>query len=335
MNGIEGRSFLITGASGYLARAVASALSAHRCAVRLMSRSSLAAPPSGAAQFTTFVSAGGDPGEWSRALAGIDVVLHFSAQTNLRQAEADPAADAEANVRPMAALLAAAAGLARPLRIVFASTATVVGLPDRVRIDESLPDRPVSVYDRHKREAEALLQAAITPALRGCSLRLANVYGHGAQARNNERSVLNAMMRRALAGQPLTLYGDGGYVRDWVHVRDVVAAFLAAATAPNTALDGSAYLIGTGTGHSLAEAFRAVATAAEALTGRPVAVTSVPEPADLHPIERRNAVVDPARFAAATGWTAKVSLAEGIAADLPATLASGVLSPPKLGEALS
>ncbi len=317
MTGIDGRSFLITGASGYLGSAVARALGEHRCNLRLMSRAEPARRLHCVATATTFVSDGRQTDDWIKAIDGIETVLHFSAQTNLRFAEADPVADAEANVRPMAALLAAAAHAKHPLRIIFASTATVVGLPERMHIDASLPDRPVSVYDRHKQEAEQLLRAAVSPRLRGCSLRLANVYGHGVQSGNGERSVLNAMMRRALAGQPLTLFGDGHYVRDWIHVEDVVAAFLAAARAPDAVLDGAIFLVGTGTGHTLAEAFRLVAAKAEDVTGRAVPVTSVPEPADLHPIERRNAIVDPVGFVSATGWMPQLALRDGIAADLP------------------
>lgn len=324
-----GQSFAITGASGYLGTALAQALGARAATLRLVSRSALPPVQYGAAKIETIVADLREPAAWATVLDGVHTVFHLSAQTNLRWAEANGAADADANVRPLAALLAAAAE--RPVRIVFASTATVVGLPDTVHIDETLPDRPVSVYDRHKLEAERLLAAAITSRRRGCSLRLGNVYGYGAQSRNGERSVLNFMMRRALAGQPLTLYGEGRAVRDWIHVRDVVAAFVAAAAAPDGVLDGSHYLIGTGVGHSLAEAFRAVAAEAARLTGRAVAVTEVPEPADLHPIERRSAIIDAQRFIAATGWTPRIALAAGIAEDLPNYLSDSVKLAPAQG----
>ena len=63
----------------------------------------------------------------------------------------------------------------------------------------------------------------------GATLRLANVYGPGAHGRRADRDVLNRMIGAAMIGQPLTIYGTGEYVRDYIFVEDVVDAFVAAA----------------------------------------------------------------------------------------------------------
>ncbi|MSP20003.1 MAG: NAD-dependent epimerase/dehydratase family protein [Alphaproteobacteria bacterium] len=294
-------AMLVTGATGYIGTALTAALSAASCIVRTLSRADFSA------------------GLKADSFADVDTVFHLSAQTNLRFAEQHPAEDERANVAPLEGLLK----VVRPgTRVVLASTVTIAGLASR--IDHRTPDAPISVYDRHKLAAERILHGATAAGhVRGIGLRLANVYGFGNQSRNTERSVLNLMMRRALAQQPLTLYGDGAYVRDFIHLSDVVAALVAAGSAD--APVGS-FPIGSGTGTTLAACFALVANEAERLTGRPVSITRVPEPADLHAIERRNAIVDPAAFRAATGWRPRTSLRDGIRGDLARFSAAAALS---------
>jgi nucleoside-diphosphate-sugar epimerase len=194
--------------------------------------------------------------------------------------------------------------------VVFASTVTIVGpCPDNP-VTEKTPDNPCSVYDRNKLACEAIFREAAREGwLRACSLRLSNVYGPGASV-NSNRGILNVMMRRALAGESLTLYGDGHYVRDFTHITDVVAAFVGAID--DDICDGSHYVIGTGQGHTLADAYRLVVEQVSAVTGRRPEILHVPEPADLHPIERRNFIGDSSLFRRRTGWQAKTMLDSGI-----------------------
>jgi nucleoside-diphosphate-sugar epimerase len=207
----------------------------------------------------------------------------------------------------------AAANAGAPPTIVFASTVTIFGPQHANPADERTPDNPVSIYDRHKVACERLLrEATAAGGLHACTLRLANVYGSGGGSVNSNRGILNVMMRRALNGEPLTIYGGGGYVRDFVHLDDVVDAFARAAAAGPDVCDGSHYVIATGHGTSLTVAYRVIAAAAEAATGRRVEIRHVPEPADLHPIERRNFVGDSSLYQRRSGWRPRISLPEGI-----------------------
>jgi nucleoside-diphosphate-sugar epimerase len=147
--------------------------------------------------------------------------------------------------------------------------------------------------------------------VRACSLRLSNVYGGGLPV-NANRGILNAMMQRAAKGEPLTLYGKGQYVRDFIHLDDVVAAF--AATLDHDVCDGRPYVIASGVGHSLAEAYQLVADEAFRATGRRVEIREIAEPADLHPIEQRNFIGDPALFRQLTGWQPRLTLRDGVRA---------------------
>jgi reductase EvaE/reductase VcaE len=119
------------------------------------------------------------------------------------------------------------------------------------------------------------------------------------------------MIRRASRGEPLTLYGDGSVVRDFIHVDDVCDAFRRAIARPDL-YQGSHYVIATGRGYTLAEAFKCVAQEAYHAMAREVEISHVPEPPNLHPIERTNFVGDPTMFRKLTGWLPQVDLQSGI-----------------------
>jgi nucleoside-diphosphate-sugar epimerase len=119
------------------------------------------------------------------------------------------------------------------------------------------------------------------------------------------------MLRRALGGEPLTVYGDGGHLRDYLYVDDAARAFLAVA-AVRQRLNGQHFVVGTGQGHTVREAIGLVAERVAARTGRRVTVRHVPTPAGLSPIEDRDFVADTRRFRELTGWQPRVSLSEGI-----------------------
>ena len=306
---------VITGARGYIGAALAGRLAGEGRPLRLVSRQSGGWPlaPLAGANVETIEADLADEAVWSRLMRDAAAIVHLSARTDLRAAEADPAGDEALNVAPVRALVRASGKAEAPPKVVFASTVTILGREHANPADERMPDRPCSVYDRHKVACEKILrEAAAAGTLHACTLRLANVYGQGGASVNANRGVLNMMMRRALTGDVLTLYGEGTYVRDFIHLDDVVEAFALAADAGATVCDGSHYAIASGQGHSLAEAYRIIADAAFAATGRRVEIKHVPEPADLHPIERRNFVGNSSLYRQRTGWRPRISLPEGI-----------------------
>jgi len=307
-------SVVITGAQGYIGTALAKRLVRDGTALRLVSRSPHAArfiaPPE--AKIEHIAADLRDPRSWAGLLDGADAVVHLSSRTDLRAAEADPAGDEEINVAPLRALAQAAAKSSRPATVIFASTVTIVGAQPKLPVDETTPDAPCSVYDRHKQICETILrEATARGGLRGCTLRLSNVYGYGQASINANRGILNVMINRAIAGEPLTLYGTGAYVRDFVHLDDVVEAFRLAIAQP-ALCDGRHYVITSGQGVTLAEAYDLIAAVARETTGRGADIRSVAEPPDLHPIEKRNFIGNSQLFAKRAGWRPRFDLAGGI-----------------------
>jgi nucleoside-diphosphate-sugar epimerase len=199
-----------------------------------------------------------------------------------------------------------------PPLLLFAGTATQTGLTTEVPVDPARSDAPVTVYDLHKWMAEQYLEFwARVGGLFGTTLRLCNVYGPGPPSGSSDRGVLNQMVRRAMKGEALTVYGDGHQIRDYVYVDDVARAFAAAAEAPS-AVTGRHFVIGTGRGHAIRDMVSKVATIVGRRIGKEIAVTSVAPPLTLASIESRSFVADPEPLAEATGFRALVTLDEGI-----------------------
>jgi len=310
-SGYGGRTIAVTGAAGFLGGQLVSRLAGADCRIIRVARS--AQPPLDlplSASVLDVTGDAGDRGVWDR-IADAEVIFHFAAQTSVTSAADDPDRDFQANVTPMRQLLTMCRERGRRPTVMFAGTVTEVGIPSRLPVDEDAPDHPITIYDRHKLIAEQDLKAAAADGdVRGATLRLANVYGPGARGQRVDRDVLNRMIKTAIDGGPLTVYGTGEYVRDYVFVEDVVEAFLMAAVQPDR-VNGRHFVIGSGRGIRIRDAFELIAARVELLTGRRVPVTIEPV-TRLSTIERRHFVADPSRFSAATGWRPSWSLTEGI-----------------------
>lgn len=311
--GYAGKSIAITGGAGYLATNLVHALKETNCRItRIDLPDAQFETMGGRSQIIDFYGDIRRPSTWEEAAAAADVIFHFAAQTSTYVANADPAADVENNVLPLLRLLELCRQREWHKTIVFSSTVTVAGIPPRIPVDETFPECPVTIYDLHKLIAEQYLKYYTRMnAVSGTVLRLANVYGPGPRSSRPDRGVLNQMTRRALAGEALTVYGQGEQLRDYVHVEDVVQAFLQAGLHIDL-LKGEHFIIGSGQGYSLAGAMNLIADRVALKTGKRVAVEHIDPPSPQSPIEFRNFVADSSRFSNLTGWKAGYTLIQGI-----------------------
>jgi len=227
------------------------------------------------------------------------VVFHAAAQTDVRRSIREPDFDARVNVLGgLNVLRAAAAAHAR--RIVYASSAAVYGEPTRLPVSELDAARPISEYGASKLAVEHYLSAyAARGLIETVVLRYANVYGPRQRA-DGEAGVVAIFTRRMLAGEPVTIFGDGTKTRDYVYVGDVVEAMVRTAAGP------SGIVANVASGREVAdlELFREVAAA----TGYPDGPT--------HAADRRGDIaricLDPTVARRTWDWRASVSLRDGV-----------------------
>lgn len=305
-----GRNVLVTGASGFIGGSIVRHLLGKGCRIRRHARRPLTPLDCWA-----LGDSSGDPmaqATWDEALDGIDVVFHCAAQTSVYQAATDPVGDLDANVAVTLRLLEAARRQSRLPTVIMASTATVFGLPKTLPVRHGDRPAPVTAYDTGKLAAEGYLALyARLGHVAGGALRLANVFGPGPSSSTADRGILNKVVHKALAGGPVTLFGDGHWVRDYIFIDDVVAAFLLAGS-HGEALAGDAFLVCSGTGTTVADTFRLAAAVAAERTGQAVAVDSVASPDGLSAIEFRDFVGTWDALGAAAGWRPVTSLRAGI-----------------------
>lgn len=243
---------------------------------------------------------------------GVDVIFHLAAQTSAYTANQSPAEDIAVNLMPVVYFIETACRTGNRPDFIFAGTVTQAGLTDLLPVNESFCDRPVTVYDINKSAAEKYL-AYYASQLGGRSavLRLANLYGPGPSGKRSDRGIVNLMVRKALAGEDLTVYGQGDFIRDYVYVEDAAEAFMLAAGHMEK-LSGGYYIIAGGKGASINDMVNVIAEKVCQRTGLKVAVRNIDPPETLSPIEFRNFVGDSSRFMKATGWHPRVPLEEGI-----------------------
>lgn len=249
---------------------------------------------------------------WEENLEGVDIVFHFAAQTSVHNAEKDAVADFEVNVLPMIHLFEVCKKYQWKPIFLYAGTVTEAGRPVAVPVDETHPDKPETVYDLHKLMADNYLRFCSSQGLvKGAVLRLANVYGPGPESSSADRGVLNMMIRRALRGEELTVYGKGDNLRDYIFVKDVIRAFLFAGKNID-ALNGRQFVIGTGKAHSLNEAFQLVGERVKKITGKTVNIVNIDPPSSQSSIDKRNFIADSRSFKSATDWKPEYPLQSGI-----------------------
>ncbi len=205
--------------------------------------------------------------------ADLDGVVHLAALTSVLKSVSEPDSVYRTNVAATELLLERCRELGVN-RFVLASTNAVAGDVGRTPIDESTPLHPLTPYGATKAAGEMLLSAyAASYGFAAVSLRFTNVYGVGMQAKD---SIIARMMRAALGGGTISIYGDGTQVRDYLYVTDATAALARALEQPA----GELIVLTIGAGYSLSviELFDRVC----AVTGRPIAKEHVaPKPGEM------------------------------------------------------
>jgi nucleoside-diphosphate-sugar epimerase len=241
---------LVTGASGMLGRAVASALAEDGHRVRVFQRGSAGIPAADIDEVRGSVT---DHAAVALAVAGCDAVVHLAAKVSLT----GPADEFEAvNVEGTRALLDAAssAGVAR---FVCVSSPSVAHSGSSIVGDDALPADPDSArghYARTKATAERLALAADAPGFSVVAVRPHLVWGPG------DTQLVARIVDRASRGR-LPLIGHGVALVDSTYI-DNAASAIVAATNRADALHGNAYVVTNGEPRPIAELIGGMCAAA-------------------------------------------------------------------------
>lgn len=173
-----------------------------------------------------------DAGVVKRAVEGVDYVFHLAALISVPESMAKPRECVDLNVTGLLNVLEAAAD-AGARKLVLASSAAIYGNNPTVPKVETMLPEPKSPYAITKLDGEYYNAMFTTEGrLETASMRFFNVFGPRQDPNSAYAAAVPIFIRKALAGEPLTIYGDGGQTRDFIYVKDIVAALVFAATTP-------------------------------------------------------------------------------------------------------
>lgn len=152
-------------------------------------------------------------------MAGIDVVINFAAESHVDRSIVEPQIFIKTNVLGTQVLLDVA--MRQKVKLFYQiSTDEVYGaleLDSPGKFTEESPLRPNSPYAASKAAADLLVQAYHrTYGLPAVISRCSNNYG----PRQHPEKLIPTVILNALQDKPIPIYGDGLYVRDWIHVLD-------------------------------------------------------------------------------------------------------------------
>ncbi|MGD0612744.1 MAG: NAD-dependent epimerase/dehydratase family protein [Anaerolineales bacterium] len=243
-----------------------------------------------------------DPDRVKEAIQGVELVFHEAGFVSSPKSLESPQACYANNVSGTENLLEAAreAGVRR---VVIASSAAVYGDSQALPLGENTPLRPLTPYAASKQIAE--IYAGLYSRSFGTevvALRYFNVYGPRQSPDSEYAAVVPIFIRRALAGLPIRIEGDGGQTRDLIYVKDVVQANLLASKQPGIA--GQTINICTGQETRILDLAH---TLLGLFPDSPAMQSAPPRPGDIY-----RSVGDPGKAAELLGFHAETSLATGL-----------------------
>ena len=246
-----------------------------------------------------------------------DLVLHLAAERHVDRSIDGPAAFIESNVTGTFNLLQAVRSHWQQLpqerrdafRMHHISTDEVFGsLGPTGRFSEITPNDPRSPYSASKAASDHLVSAwhhtyGLPVVLTNCS----NNYGPW----QFPEKLIPVVILKALAGEPIPLYGDGANVRDWLFVDDHVDALLLAATRGGL---GESYCVGGHGERTNKQVVEAICTLLDQLVPAGAPHARLITPVADRPGHDRRYAIDASKISANLGWTPRHSFEQGLEA---------------------
>jgi len=298
--------YLVTGGCGFIGSHLAHALIESGHQVRILDDLSTgyrAHAPAGADLLVGDITC---TDTVAHAVSNVDGCFHLAAIASIERCHRAWRAAHEVNLGGTITVLDACRNHATgAIPVVYASSSAVYGNQTTMPLSETSVPQILSTYGADKLGCELHARAAAQVfALPTVGLRLFNVYGPRQQPDSPYAGVIAAFGQRILTGEPLTMFGDGQQVRDFVYVGDAVRCFVAAMEHA-TRLQGAAVLnVCSGKPTSVNQLVALLST----IAGRTPIVHH-------HPDRRgdiRTSLGDPSRCAATLGIEPTTELAAGL-----------------------
>lgn len=241
-----------------------------------------------------------DKGKLSEALVGIDVVVHCISTTVPSTSASDPVYDIESNLIGTVELLRLMDVQGVRRLIYLSSGGTVYGNPHSIPVPENAPLNPICNYGAVKVAIEKFIEiATFNNGLQSIILRPSNPFGER-QGHKGTQGLISTVLNNMITCRPITIFGDGETVRDYLYVKDVADLVTLAVVSKHSGI----YNAGSGVGYSIHQIIDMV----EDIT----AVTLDREYKQSRGCDVRAVILNNTRANQDFGWTTSMSLRSGI-----------------------
>lgn len=314
-----GRTALVTGAAGLVGSNLVARLVADGAEVTVLLRdldgASPLAPIVAAGRVRTVRGTLVDYADVERAVveAEAEFCFHLGAQTLVPVASKMPLATFEANVMGTAHVLEAVRRHASlGTRVIMASSDKAYGSAGERAYVEALPLLGAQPYDASKAAAEVVARSySQVYGVPVATLRCANTYGPGDL---NWSRLIPGALRAVLRGETLDIRSDGTPRRDYIHVDDVVTAYLlTAARFDELGLAGEAFNVGTGVATPVLGLVAAIDAACRAAGAGPLQTRVLGTARHEIPFQ----ALDASKMRVRLGWASPATLADGLRRTIP------------------
>lgn len=246
----------------------------------------------------------GNHGESHEAVQGMDWVFHLAYTTLPQTSNDDPVYDIRSNLADTVQLLQECRDSKIEKVVFISSGGTVYGIPQQTPISEDHPQQPICSYGITKLAIEKYL--SLYQRLWGLEFvaaRLSNPYGEQ-QNPHSKQGAIGVFLGNVAERKPITIWGDGEVVRDYIYIGDAVSALLKAAEFEPAADDPRIFNIGAGKGHSLNQ----IVEALKQVVDVPVEVKYTPSRA----VDVPSNVLDISLAQRVLKWSPQVELRQGL-----------------------
>jgi UDP-glucose 4-epimerase len=244
-------------------------------------------------------------GEVDAAVQGVDWIFHLAYTTLPQTSNDDPVYDVRSNVIDTLQLLQSCREHKVKKFVFISSGGTVYGIPQRVPVTEDHPTEPICSYGITKLTIEKYLN--LYHRIHGLDYvvaRVSNPYGEF-QNPYAKQGAIGVFLGNIVQGQPITIWGDGEVVRDYVYIKDAVKALVLAAEYDAGPDEPRVFNVGYGSGHSLNDIIAEI----KKVVDMPVEVKYTPSRAVDVPVN----VLDISRATRHLEWHPNTELARGLA----------------------
>jgi nucleoside-diphosphate-sugar epimerase len=247
-------------------------------------------------------------------LPKIDVVYHLAGQNNAYIARNNVSEDIRSNLILTVNLLEALKkNSIKPLFITLGS-ATEYGSQNKEELTEKSNAAPETFYEVAKISTRSYIEQYEMEGVirKSVSLRITNIYGMSKSIGDNDRGFIDDAIYRSLHNLEITCFGAGDFLRDYLHVNDLVEA-LATTYLRESSLKSNLYNLSFGKSYTVFQVLEKIQNLAQNRLGSTSKIIKIDFPSNKYAIEKRNARVNSNKFREESNWEPFLDIENGLA----------------------